>query len=158
TESRVLGVLGSGRQAVEQIRALCAVRPIDEVKIFSPDPAHRQSCATSLDHQLDAKVRAVATAEEAVRGSDVVCTATSSRTPVMEGAWLEPGAHVATIVGSDKKTSGTEIGFDTVERMDRVVVNLLEQIEVDGQPKLALAIERGVLRQEDIHELHELVG
>lgn len=85
-EARILAILGSGVQARSHLEALRLVRSLDEVRVWSP----RSGGAFAERHG----VRATRSAEAAVRGADVVVVATSSRTPVLEGAWLSPGAHV----------------------------------------------------------------
>jgi ornithine cyclodeaminase/alanine dehydrogenase-like protein (mu-crystallin family) len=86
TEARVLALLGAGVQARSHLKALRLVRPLDEVRVWSP----RSAAVFAREHG----VIAAASAEEAVRGADVVVVATNSRTPVLLGEWLAPGAHV----------------------------------------------------------------
>jgi ornithine cyclodeaminase/alanine dehydrogenase-like protein (mu-crystallin family) len=86
-DARVLAILGSGVQARSHWEALRLVRNFEEVRVWSRTPAHAQRFAK----EIGAKVT---TAEAAVHGADVVVVATSSRTPVLQGAWLKPGSHV----------------------------------------------------------------
>ena len=85
-DASVLAILGSGVQAGSHLEALRLVRTFREVRVWSP--RHAGTFADRFE------VRAMATAEEAVLGADVVVVATSSRTPVLRGEWLSPGAHV----------------------------------------------------------------
>lgn len=85
-EASVLGILGSGVQAGSHLEALRLVRDFREVRVWSP--RHARALAER------AGIRAVASAEEAVRGADVVVVATTSTTPALLGRWLSPGAHV----------------------------------------------------------------
>jgi ornithine cyclodeaminase/alanine dehydrogenase-like protein (mu-crystallin family) len=85
-DASVLGILGSGVQAGSHLEALRLVRPLRDVRVWSP----RNGRAFAEQHG----VYAAATAEEAVRGADVVVVASSSTTPVLRGEWLAPGAHV----------------------------------------------------------------
>lgn len=87
-ESRVLALLGSGVQAQAHLEALRQVRAFDEVRVWSPMREHARRFAD--EHG----VRATDDAQSAVRGADVVVTATNAREPVLHGAWLKPGAHV----------------------------------------------------------------
>ena len=82
----VLAILGSGVQACSHLEALREVRAFREVRVWSP--------RTAATFAKRFGVQAMPTAEEAVRGADVVVVATSSRTPVLEGEWLRPGTHV----------------------------------------------------------------
>jgi ornithine cyclodeaminase/alanine dehydrogenase-like protein (mu-crystallin family) len=85
-DASVLTIIGSGVQARSHLEALRLVRDFREVRVWSP----RRAAAFAEEHG----VRAVASAEEAVRGADVVVTATPSSTPVLSGEWLSPGAHI----------------------------------------------------------------
>ena len=92
-DARELGILGAGVQARSHLEALRLVRDFDRVRIYSPTAAHAEELAA------EAGAEAVRTAEEAVRGADVVVTATSSVDPVLRRAWLEPGTHVNVVGG-----------------------------------------------------------
>jgi ornithine cyclodeaminase/alanine dehydrogenase-like protein (mu-crystallin family) len=85
-DASVLAILGSGVQAQSHLAALRLVRSFTEVRVWSP----RHAPAFAQRHG----VKAVATAADAVRGADVVVVATSATTPVLQGRWLSPGAHV----------------------------------------------------------------
>ena len=92
-DARELGVLGAGVQARSHLEALRLVRNFEQVRIFSPTAEHAQALAA------EAGAEAVETAEEAVRGADVVVTATSSVEPVLRRDWLQEGAHVNVVGG-----------------------------------------------------------
>jgi thiomorpholine-carboxylate dehydrogenase len=85
-DASVLAIIGSGVQAHSHLEALRLVRNFREVRVWSP----RRAAAFAKEHG----VRAANSAEEAVRGADVVVTATTSPTPVLSGGWLSPGAHI----------------------------------------------------------------
>ena len=88
---KIVALLGSGTLARSHALALRAVRPVAEIRVWSRDPANVARCA--------AEVRGVAcaSAEQAVRGADIVCTVTGATEPVLEGAWLAPGVFVAAV-------------------------------------------------------------
>ena len=92
-DSTELGILGAGVQARSHLEALRLVRDLDQVRIFSPTAEHAESLAAETG------AKAVTSAEEAVRGADVVVTATSSVEPVLERGWLKDGAHVNVVGG-----------------------------------------------------------
>jgi ornithine cyclodeaminase/alanine dehydrogenase-like protein (mu-crystallin family) len=85
-EASVLAILGSGVQAGSHLEALRLVRAFREVRVWSP----RRAAEFARHHE----VQLARSAEEAVRGADVVVVATSSRTPVLNGKWLSAGAHI----------------------------------------------------------------
>ena len=92
-DARELGILGAGVQARSHLEALRLVRGFERIRIFSPTAAHAEALAA------ESGAEAVGSAEEAVRGADVVVTATSSVEPVLERGWLEEGAHVNVVGG-----------------------------------------------------------
>jgi ornithine cyclodeaminase/alanine dehydrogenase-like protein (mu-crystallin family) len=94
-EASVLGILGAGVQARSHLEALRLVRPLREVRVWSPRSA--RAFARELG------IQAAASAEEAVRGADIVVVATTSQTPVLHGEWLSPGTHV-NAVGAPRPT------------------------------------------------------
>jgi ornithine cyclodeaminase len=89
-----LAILGSGVQAQTHLEAMCSVRPIRTLRVWSrnADNARKLAELARRDYGLDAS--ASSTGEEAVRGADIVCTTTSSNEPVLFGDWLSPGTHV----------------------------------------------------------------
>jgi thiomorpholine-carboxylate dehydrogenase len=87
-DSRVLAILGSGVQARSHLDLLPHVRRFTEVRVWSPTPEHRRSLTGAT---------AAESAEEAVRGADVILVATNSVTPVIESDWVSNGAHVIAI-------------------------------------------------------------
>ena len=86
-DAKVLAILGSGVQAQSHTEALRLVRNFEEVRVWSPTREHAEKFAKEIGANATA-------AEEAVRGADVVVTATNSKTPVLHGAWLKAGCHV----------------------------------------------------------------
>ena len=89
SDASVLGLLGSGVQAGSHLAALRHVRSFKDVRVWSP----RNAQAFAQRHG----VKAAATAEDAVRGADVVVVAASATTPILHGRWLSPGTHVNAI-------------------------------------------------------------
>lgn len=94
---KVVAMLGSGALARSHALALRAVRPVSELRIWSRNPENVRRCAKETDG------KPCASAEEAVRGADIVCTVTNASEPVLKGAWLKPGALVCA-VGAPRPT------------------------------------------------------
>src|SRR5437762_5123100 len=80
-DAKILAILGSGVQAHSHVEALRLVRDFEEIRVWSPNKSHAEQFA----NETGAKVMS---AENAVRGADVIVTATNSKTPVLKGAWL----------------------------------------------------------------------
>ena len=115
--ARKLALFGAGLQGRSQAQALCELFDFEEVCIVDP-MADPEWCA-----QFQAGIRAnvrVAAPEQAVRGADIVVTATRSQQPVFDGAWLSPGAFVAAMGTSAPK--GRELDDTTMERAARIIV------------------------------------
>jgi ornithine cyclodeaminase/alanine dehydrogenase-like protein (mu-crystallin family) len=93
----VLGVLGSGRQARTQVEAICRVRRIAEAKVYSPTKENRERFCREIAGAHGLKATPVDSPEAAVRDSEVIVSATTSETPVVQGRWLAAGAHVNAI-------------------------------------------------------------
>ena len=89
-DAKVLAILGSGVQARSHVEALRLVRTFQEIRVWSPTREHAQRLATEIGGKASS-------AEEAVRGADVIVTVTNSKTPILEGAWLKSGCHVNAI-------------------------------------------------------------
>jgi ornithine cyclodeaminase/alanine dehydrogenase-like protein (mu-crystallin family) len=98
-DARVLALLGAGVQARSHLLALAGVRPWDEVRAYAPTTAHVEALRETRPDLIVA-----GSAEEAVRGADVVVIATSAKRPVLGHAWLAPGAHV-NAVGASSPTA-----------------------------------------------------
>jgi ornithine cyclodeaminase/alanine dehydrogenase-like protein (mu-crystallin family) len=97
-DARELAILGAGVQARSHLDAMRAVRSFERVRIHSRTPEHARALAD------EAGAEATETAEEAIRGADVVVTATNAPEPVLRVDWLKPGAHV-NAVGSSIPTT-----------------------------------------------------
>src|SRR5262252_8863217 len=112
----IYALIGAGRQASAQAVAMSLVRPLREVRIYSPTSAKRERLAAELKQQLDIDVRAVDDPRIAVRGAHIVGCATNSLTPVLEADWLEPNAHVTCV-------KELELDDRILERAAQVVVH-----------------------------------
>src|SRR5438132_7668984 len=86
-DAKILAILGSGVQARSHVDALRLVRNFEEIRVWSPTKEHTERFAKEIG-------ATAMSAEEAVRGADVIVTATNSKTPVLKGPWLKPGSHV----------------------------------------------------------------
>ena len=163
-DARRVAIFGSGKQARANLAGICAVRKIESVRVYSPTPEHRLAFAEEMTEALDVEICAVASAEEAIAGADIVVAATNAVNPVFDGRWLKPGMHVVSIVGADKfapQIHGVprrEIDDVTLKRADIIVVNLLDQIRIDQQGDLYRLLEQGELSWDQIIELPQVVG
>ena len=104
-DARVLAILGAGVQGRAHLTALLPVREFEEVRVFAPNQAHARAVAHG-------RAVVAASAEDAVRGADVVVTATTSSEPVLRHEWLVPGAHINAVGAS--VPSARELDMETV--------------------------------------------
>ncbi|MES3517570.1 MAG: ornithine cyclodeaminase family protein [Natronomonas sp.] len=148
-------VIGSGAQARGQLKATATVRDFETVDVYSPTRANRESFAADFDERLDADVEAVGSAGAAVRGADVVITATRAREPVFDGDDLEDGAHVTAMGQYD--TDKRELDTETVAR-SVYVPDLRERAFQDAGAFLT-ARREGAVDDDHIHaELGEILA
>jgi len=97
-DARSVGILGSGGMARTYLEGFYCVRNIESARVFSPTKANRERFSVEMSEKLGIPVTPVGTAEESVRGADIVATCTSSMTPTLKPEWLSSGQHV-TILG-----------------------------------------------------------
>lgn len=107
-----LAILGSGTQARTHLEAMLAVRDVHRVRAWSRTSERALAFAEAGTSRHGIDVEAVPSAEEAIRGADLICTTTSAREPVLRGKWISPGAHVNAAGFSGP--SGRELDTDTV--------------------------------------------
>ncbi|MGH7643590.1 MAG: ornithine cyclodeaminase family protein [Candidatus Dormibacteria bacterium] len=154
-ESVVMAMLGSGGQASDQIAAICAVRPIEEVRVHSRHLDRSRDLCRRLNQGSDGVVyRAVETSREAVHGADVICAATRAQSPLFEMRDLESHVHI-NAVGAfrpDMREVSTEV-FGTARL---VVIDQLAAIQAEAGDLVA-ALREGALLETDLVELGELL-
>ena len=137
-DARVLAILGAGVQGRSHLRALVPVREFEEVRVYAPSREHAQAVA-------DGRATVASSAEEAVRGADVVVTATSSSQPVISRAWLAPGAHVNAVGAS--VPSARELDLETV--VDGALFCDSRESLRNEAGEFRLALEQGAISGED---------
>jgi ornithine cyclodeaminase len=107
-----LAILGTGEQAVTHLEAISKVRTLRSVRVWGRSIEKAERFAEAQGPRLSVRVEACKTAEDAVKGADIVCTVTASREPVLNGAWLGRGVHV-NLVGASRPTA-REVDDDVV--------------------------------------------
>ncbi|TAJ85781.1 ornithine cyclodeaminase family protein, partial [bacterium] len=96
-DSKTIGMLGSGGMARSYAKAICQVRPIERIRVFSPTKANRQRYAEEMTSELGVEIEPVDAPQKAVKGADIVAMTTDSLVPVIQAGWLEPGMHVTNV-------------------------------------------------------------
>jgi ornithine cyclodeaminase/alanine dehydrogenase-like protein (mu-crystallin family) len=149
-----VGLFGSGKQARTQLLAICKVRNIQRVQVYSPNEERRQRLAAEMSEVCRTDVVPVPRPEMAAEDKDIIITATTSREPVLNGHWIAEGTHINAI-GSN---------FLGKAEMDAVAVRRCESIVVDSKDQARLeagdfvqALEEGSIHWADIHELGQVI-
>lgn len=151
--SRV-ALIGAGRQARTQLAAVAAVRRVSEARVYSRDSAKRQEFCRAMAERLELSVKPAESAEEAVRFGEIIITATNSRTPVLQGAWLSPGTHINAIGAN--AAARRELDGAAVGRASLIAVDSLEQARQEAGD----LIQGLAGRQESwgrVSELHDII-
>ncbi len=156
-DARVLALIGAGAQAEAQVLAVCEVRPIEEVRIYSRTRGRAEALAEHLRTvgvPVPPAIRVVDSAAEAVRGADIVVTATTSPVPVFADADLSPGTHVNAIGAFTPETR--ELETATVRRAKVVVDWRVAALAEAGD--ILIPIREGAIGEEHIYaELGEII-
>ncbi|MFP4056771.1 MAG: ornithine cyclodeaminase family protein [Candidatus Brocadiia bacterium] len=155
TDARKAAILGAGIQGATQLEAVCAVRPVEQARVFDPLGDRAQELANRMGERLGLEVSIAASATEALAGADVVCTATTSAVPVFDDADLPAGAHVNAIGAFTPQTR--EVPEATVLRARVVVDHRPAAMEEAGD--LLIPLRQGRITEAHIQaELGEIVA
>jgi ornithine cyclodeaminase/alanine dehydrogenase-like protein (mu-crystallin family) len=170
-DAHVYALLGSGWQAAGQARAMATIRPLEEIRVYSPTKANRERLAGELAVELGITVKAVDTARAAVEGADIIGAATNSVTPVVEDAWVAPHAHVTCVKELELadgilERSALNVVHTRIGRPANYIIGKGDQPFYDHDPQDGLAEEfkkvRGTRRLrvdlEKLPDLGELVA
>ena len=155
--AKVVGIFGSGNEARTNLEAICAVRDIEVVRVYSPNKEHRDRFAEEMTELLNVEVQPVTSAEAVVKGSDIVMCATNSSEPVFNGNWLEPGQLVTTIANTDGVHRRSEADATTMLRADFIVMNNIETALTNQQRELLDLIEAGKFGWDKVSELGQVL-
>ncbi|HEY3728649.1 MAG TPA: ornithine cyclodeaminase family protein [Solirubrobacteraceae bacterium] len=144
-DARVLAILGAGVQGRAHLRAFDGLRDWSEIRVYAPTAEHARALAGAAPGSGAGGAAVAGTAEQAVRGADVVVVATSSREPVLEHGWLAPGAHVNAVGASSP--AAWEIDVATVAA-SRLFCDSRESLRNEAG-EFILAVSEGAIPGED---------
>ena len=165
-DSRVLALLGSGKQARNHLIAMKAIRNLDRVNVFSPTREHREGFAEEATNALHLDIVPTSNIKEAIQRVDIVLAATNSNAPVFPGDLLGEGMHVTSIVGSNvgMVQAGVigqkrrELDDETLRRASVIGIASRELAIQDQQGDVYDQVQSGQFTWESIVELREIVG
>jgi alanine dehydrogenase len=154
-DARTIGIVGTGLQSRTQLEAVTQARKPERVHAFGRDPGRREKFAREMTERLAVPVIAVASAEEAVRGADILITATTAAKPIVEGKWIASGTHINAIgVNFPEKA---EVDAETVRRSDVITADSVEQSKMEAGD-LIQAFAGDESRWASVRELSEVIS
>lgn len=154
-DAKILALIGAGWQAESQLEAVCAVRNLERVCVFSRDAARRNAFVEKMQTRVNAQMDAVDSAERAVRDAEIVVTITSSAVPVVKGEWLKPGAHV-NAAGSNW-AHRREVDSATLKRADAIFVDSIEDAHFESGD-LSIPVFENVIGWHQVQEISALLA
>jgi len=153
-DAQEVGLFGSGKQARTQLQAICTVRKVRRVQVYSLNEERRRQFAREMTDLCQCDVEPVPRPEMAAEDKDIVITATTSREPVLNGHWIAEGTHL-NVVGSNF-LGKAEVDAVTVRRCESIVVDSKDQARLEAGDFVA-ALEEGSIHWADIHELGQVI-
>jgi alanine dehydrogenase len=149
-----VGLFGSGKQARTQLLAVCKVRKIRRVQVYSLNEDRRRRFAQEMSDLCQCDVEPVPRPEMAAEDKDIIITATTSREPVLNGHWIAEGTHL-NVIGSNF-LGKAEVDAVAVRRCDSIVVDSKDQARLEAGD-FVQALEEGSIHWADIHELGQVI-
>lgn len=153
-DAKVVGLFGAGKQARMQLKAVCTVRKIEAVEIYSRNEERCRKFAEEMSEWCQTNVIPSRNPELVAAEKDIVICATSSRTPLFEGRVLDEGTHL-NVIGSNFLNKA-EIDATTVRRADTIVCDSIEQCKLEAGDFVE-ALEEGAVEWSNMHELADVV-
>jgi alanine dehydrogenase len=148
-------ILGTGGQAKTQLEAISLARKLDSVRVFGRDPQRRESFCAEMSARLGISVQPAASAGEAVRGADIVNTATTSAKPVLDGNDIADGAHINAIGANHAHKR--ELDDTAISRTAVIFVDSIAQSQQEAGD-LIIPFAQSPKKWDSVHELYQLVG
>lgn len=154
-DARVLAVIGCGVQGRTQALGVAEARRLEEVRAYDVVREKAERYAEEMSRRLGIDVRVAGSAEEAVKGADIVVTATTSSEPVVKRSWLSPGVHINAIGAYTPEMR--ELDTETI--VDAKVVVDLREAALAEAGDIIIPIREGAFSEDRIHgELGEIVA
>ena len=153
--ARTACIIGTGYQARTQLEAVASVRRLERVRAFGRDPGRREKFCREMSERIGVAVDAESSGEEAVKGADIIITATSATMVVLEGSWLAPGMHINAMGANWPQKR--ELDAAAVDRANKIVVDSIEQSKMEAGD-LIQAFGEDQSRWNEVQELSEIVA
>ena len=164
-DARRVGIYGSGQQAWATFAGLCEMRKIESAKVFSPTPSHREGFAKKISTKTGVTVNPVDKPELAAKDVDIILCMTNTNVPVLDGAWLEEGQYIISVIGSNIELvkSGNldkprrEIDDGTLKRCDFIVALSKAQAIDSQQGDIYWPVQEGVITWDKVVEISDVL-
>lgn len=153
--SCVAAIIGTGGQARTQLEAIASVRKLESARVYGRDVAKRDQFSREMTERLGFRTESAASSSEAVRGADILCTATTTANPVISGADLAPGVHMNAIGANHAHKR--ELDDEAVASADVIVVDSIEQSRQEAGD-LILAFRDDEVCWTGVKKLSDVVG
>lgn len=125
SQASEFAMIGTGKQALTQVAAVVAVRPIRRIRVFGRNPERLQSFAERVRQEFNVPVTAASSIAESTEGADIVTVATRATQPIVTAAMLSQGAHINTIGAI--VPSRAELSADVLARATKIVADSVPQ-------------------------------
>src|SRR5271170_2176234 len=153
--SRVAAIIGTGGQARTQLEAIAAVRKLESARVYGRNPERRARFSVEMSEWLGFQVESATSSSEALRGADILCTATTAANPVVSGGDLAPGVHINAIGANHAHKR--ELDDEAVASADVIVVDSIEQSRQEAGD-LILAFKGAEVCWTGVKKLSEIVA
>jgi alanine dehydrogenase len=153
--ARTAAIIGTGYQARTQLEAIAGVRRLERVRAFGRDADRREKFCREMSERIAVAVQPATSSEDAIKGAEILITATSATKVVLEGAWLVPGTHVNAMGANWPQKR--ELDAAAVARAGKIVVDSIEQAKMEAGD-LIQAFGEDSSRWNSVQELAEIVA
>lgn len=165
-DARRVGIYGSGQQAWSTFAGLTRLRKIESAKVYSPTASHREGFASKISAKTGVPVKAADAPETVAKDVDIILCMTNTNVPVIDGAWLEEGQYIISVIGSNIELvkSGNiaaprrEIDDGTLRRCDFIVALSKLQAIDSQQGDIYWPVENGVITWDKVVEISDVLA
>jgi len=155
-DAETVGLIGTGWQARTQVAAVCAVRPVREVRVYSRRPGNVAAFCREMSAELPGVRLVLAeSARQAVSGAAIVVTITNAAEPVVFGEWLSPGTTV--LAAGSNRAAARELDAAAIRRCGLIAADSVEQARMESGDLIA-AVQEGAITWDAVHELGDVVA
>ena len=156
-DARILAIIGSGKQARSQLEAVCSVRNIEQIRIYSRTLLNSQKFVKEITGfaKVTESIRIFKSSSEATKGADIICTATNASKPVISFDNIKKGAHINAVGSFQPKMQ--EIDSKTIINALVIVDSMESALKETGD--IIIPIEQGFIKKSDIYaEIGEIIN